>query len=225
MSESNQGQNQQELNILQEVSSGNNGDQNQNFGQNQNTGNNNSNGFNNYNQPSIPINYQPLGNENVLEETVNKDNENEESSQNKIILEYQNNDNQENLNQNQNNNLSAPQSGMNNYVNGSPNVLTDVNMKNQYDKDKQEFKEKISPDFKNDINKQNNNNENQNIQNNNSIIKKFNFNNKIRINEINNKIEFYNEMIDELIDEADVPKEKITKLIEIFHYQKENEKN
>ena len=65
----------------------------------------------------------------------------------------------------------------------------------------------------------------QQEENNNSIIKKFTFNNKIKINEINNKIEFYNEIIDELIDEADVPKEKIAKLIEIFQYQKENEKN
>ena len=60
---------------------------------------------------------------------------------------------------------------------------------------------------------------------NNSNIKKFNFDKNVKINAISDKIKFYNEIIDELIDEPDVPKEKIAKLIEIFQYQKENEKN
>ena len=60
---------------------------------------------------------------------------------------------------------------------------------------------------------------------NNSNIKKFCFDKNVKINAISDKIKFYNEIIDELIDEPDVPKEKIAKLIEIFQYQKENEKN
>ena len=60
---------------------------------------------------------------------------------------------------------------------------------------------------------------------NNSNIKKFCFDKNVKINAISDKIKFYNEIIDELIDELDVPKEKIAKLIEIFQYQKENEKN
>ena len=62
-------------------------------------------------------------------------------------------------------------------------------------------------------------------ENYNLIIKKFNFDKTIKIKEIKDKNKFYNEIIDELIGEADVPKEKIAILIEIFQYQKENEKN
>jgi len=62
-------------------------------------------------------------------------------------------------------------------------------------------------------------------ENYNFIIKKFNFDKTIKIKEIKDKNKFYNEIIDELIGEADVPKEKIAILIEIFQYQKENEKN
>ena len=59
----------------------------------------------------------------------------------------------------------------------------------------------------------------------NSFIKKYNFDKEVKINEIKEKNEFYNEIIDELIGEADVPKEKVAMLIEIFQYQKEDEKN
>ena len=62
-------------------------------------------------------------------------------------------------------------------------------------------------------------------ENYNLIIKKFNFDKTIKINEIKDKNKFYNEIIDELIGEPDVPKEKIVLLIEIFQYQNENEKN
>ena len=41
----------------------------------------------------------------------------------------------------------------------------------------------------------------------------------------NDKIKFYNELINELVGEDEVPKEKISNLIEIFQYQKENEDN
>jgi hypothetical protein len=37
--------------------------------------------------------------------------------------------------------------------------------------------------------------------------------------------QFYNKLIDELISDDDVPKEKISRLIEIFQYQKDNENN
>ena len=59
----------------------------------------------------------------------------------------------------------------------------------------------------------------------NSIIKNFSFDKNVQINQINEKNDFYNEIIDELLGESDVQKEKIAKLIEIFQYQKENEKN
>ena len=56
----------------------------------------------------------------------------------------------------------------------------------------------------------------------------FKFDKNINIPIINNnkeKIEFYNELINELIGEDEVPKEKISRLIEIFQYQKEDEHN
>ena len=61
--------------------------------------------------------------------------------------------------------------------------------------------------------------------NNNSIIKKFSFDKSLTIKNINEKNEFYNKLIDELISDDDVPKEKIAILLEIFQYQKENENN
>ena len=45
------------------------------------------------------------------------------------------------------------------------------------------------------------------------------------LNNNNEKNKFYNELIDELIGEEEVPKEKISNLIEIFQYQKEDGNN
>ena len=48
---------------------------------------------------------------------------------------------------------------------------------------------------------------------------------KIKNTSNNEKNNFYNELIDELLGEEEVPKEKISNLIEIFQYQNENEEN
>ena len=56
----------------------------------------------------------------------------------------------------------------------------------------------------------------------------FKFDKKLKIKNLannNDKIKFYNELINELVGEDEVPKEKISNLIEIFQYQKENEDN
>ena len=59
----------------------------------------------------------------------------------------------------------------------------------------------------------------------NSILKKFSFDKSLTIKNIEEKNEFYNNLIDELISDYDVPKEKISILMELFQYQKENENN
>ena len=56
----------------------------------------------------------------------------------------------------------------------------------------------------------------------------FKFDKNLKIKNLannNEKIKFYNELINELVGEDEVPKEKISNLIEMFQYQKENEDN
>ncbi len=70
----------------------------------------------------------------------------------------------------------------------------------------------------------------KNNDNNKSIPINFNFNidKNVKIKNINNpkeKNKFYNDLINELIGEEEIPREKIINLIEIFQYQKENEYN
>ena len=61
-------------------------------------------------------------------------------------------------------------------------------------------------------------------ENYNIFIKNCSFDINVKIEKTENN-KFYNKLIDELIGEDDVPKEKISKLIEIFKYEKENENN
>ena len=63
---------------------------------------------------------------------------------------------------------------------------------------------------------------------NNLVPINFNFYKNVKIINIDNKIEknkFYNELINKLVGEEEVQKEKISSLIEILHYQKDNEDN
>ena len=63
---------------------------------------------------------------------------------------------------------------------------------------------------------------------NNLVPINFNFYKNVKIINIDNKIEknkFYNELINKLVGEEEVQKEKISGLIEILHYQKDNEDN
>ena len=61
-------------------------------------------------------------------------------------------------------------------------------------------------------------------ENYNIFIKNCSFDINVKIEKTENN-KFYNKLIDELIGEDDVPKEKISRLIEIFKYEKENENN
>ena len=61
-------------------------------------------------------------------------------------------------------------------------------------------------------------------ENYNIFIKNCSFDINVKIEKTENN-KFYNKLIDELISEDDVPKEKISRLIEIFKYEKENENN
>ena len=61
-------------------------------------------------------------------------------------------------------------------------------------------------------------------ENYNIFIKNCSFDINVKIEKTENN-KFYNKLIDELLGEDDVPKEKISRLIEIFKYEKENENN
>ena len=61
-------------------------------------------------------------------------------------------------------------------------------------------------------------------ENYNIFIKNCSFDINVKIEKTENN-KFYNKLTDELIGEDDVPKEKISRLIEIFKYEKENENN
>ena len=117
---------------------------------------------------------------------------------------------------------------LNNYVESTDNLFTD------------DITKKIETENINEISKLSENTKNSvNLckekfisyesfefqENHNSIIKKFNFDKDILIEYPKEKIEYFNEIIDELINDEEVPKSKIARLIEIFQYQKEDEKN
>ena len=117
---------------------------------------------------------------------------------------------------------------LNNYIEKTENLFTDeISKKIEQDKIKEIFK--LSEETKNSIilNKKKfispENIEKQ--ENYNSFIKKCSFDKSVKIEKEIENSEFYNKLIDELIGDDDVQKEKIAKLIEIFQYQEENENN
>ena len=116
---------------------------------------------------------------------------------------------------------------INNYIENKENFSDEFSKK--IEKEKINEISKLSEDIKKSIklktkkfvsaelifNKQ----ENYNI-----FIKNCSFDINVKIEKTENN-KFYNKLIDELLGEDDVPKEKISRLIEIFKYEKENENN